>query len=545
MPAKFALFRTSPERLEAVIQDIEVGSEPQLSFFTLLGAASLIASFGLIANSTAVVIGAMLVSPLMTPIFGISLGMLRGDWKLLRNAFTAEVTGVALAVGLAYLAGLTPILVEPQPEMVSRIEPTLLDLLVAVFAGFAGAFALVDERISPALPGVAIATAIVPPLSTAGLYLSLGHEGAALGAFLLFVANFASILLVGLLTFAGAGISPTFDWKTPSEVVRRFGFAAIGFLVIVIFLSRQIGHVVENRVAVRTINRVLSEYFGTRRSTLVEKVGNKDFEWVEDAEGYRERVHVLVTLRSPEMIDPTDVTAAELKLSRALDKRAVLVVRSIVQKEVAAIGSNVAVSRTRDEGGLFDSVLPEEQSNARLAEQVLLEHLSDEPGFSLDRVLWGEHDGRSVVVASVQALRSFSAEEVRVLRNAMRERLQLPSLELFIRADESRVVTKQERYLFGWTRLSELTPSDEPLSLDLHRIVREEVERIADLACVDVHFRTDPDGPWGLLAEPVETTLWYRSEVVVTPDGYRSYDDYTAKHREERIRYLPKIFTER
>jgi uncharacterized membrane protein len=88
-------------------------------------------------------------------------------------------------------------------------HPNLLDLLVAIFAGFAGAYALLDERVSPALPGVAIATAIVPPLSTCGLCLALQAWSGAGGAMLLFLANFVSILLVAILTFWAGGLAVT------------------------------------------------------------------------------------------------------------------------------------------------------------------------------------------------------------------------------------------------------------------------------------------------------------------------------------------------
>jgi uncharacterized hydrophobic protein (TIGR00271 family) len=164
--------RVSRERAANVIEDITLGSDPKFSFYALLVASSLIAAFGLIANSTAVVIGAMLVSPLMTPIMGIALGLVRGDAGLLRRALLAEILGVVLAVGMAALFGLLPIKIEATPEMLARTEPTLLDLLVAVLAGFAGAYAMVDERISPALPGVAIATAIVPPLCRTWVFVS-------------------------------------------------------------------------------------------------------------------------------------------------------------------------------------------------------------------------------------------------------------------------------------------------------------------------------------------------------------------------------------
>jgi uncharacterized hydrophobic protein (TIGR00271 family) len=174
-------FAPTPERIRAVTQEIADGSEPKISYYLLLVTAAMIACFGLVTNSTAVIIGAMLVSPLMTPIFGIALAMLRGDGSLLFHGLRAEFGGVALAVGAAFLFGLSPVAGVATPEMLSRTHPQLLDLLVAVFAGFAGAYALLDERVSPALPGVAIATAIVPPLSTCGLCLAMGAYGAPLG----------------------------------------------------------------------------------------------------------------------------------------------------------------------------------------------------------------------------------------------------------------------------------------------------------------------------------------------------------------------------
>ena len=136
------------------------------------------------ANSPAVVIGAMLVSPLMTPIFGTALGMIRGDGSLFGRAVRAEIGGILLAIAFGALFGTLPLATEVTPEMLSRTTPTLLDLLVAVFAGLAGTLAVVDERISPALPGVAISTAIVPPLSTCGLCLAVGAFKGAYGAFL-------------------------------------------------------------------------------------------------------------------------------------------------------------------------------------------------------------------------------------------------------------------------------------------------------------------------------------------------------------------------
>ncbi|MDY6953674.1 MAG: DUF389 domain-containing protein, partial [Thermodesulfobacteriota bacterium] len=150
------LFSISDRRKRTIADDIAQGSTPHTSYYILMSVSALIASFGLVANSPAVVIGAMLVSPLMTPIFGVSLALVRGDMSLLRKALQAEVGGVALAIGVATFFGLLPLSLEVTSEMLARTSPTLLDLLVAALAGLAGCLAMIDERISPVLPGIAI-----------------------------------------------------------------------------------------------------------------------------------------------------------------------------------------------------------------------------------------------------------------------------------------------------------------------------------------------------------------------------------------------------
>ena len=170
------------ERARIVQQDIAEGSEPGMRFYILVVVSTMIAGFGLVMNSTAVVIGAMLVAPLMTPIFGMALALVRSDAHLLGRAGRAEIAGVVAAILMGFLLGKIYPGLEPTPEMLARTQPQLFDLLVAIFSGFAGAYALVDEKISPALPGVAIATAIVPPLANTGLCFAVGAYAGGVGS---------------------------------------------------------------------------------------------------------------------------------------------------------------------------------------------------------------------------------------------------------------------------------------------------------------------------------------------------------------------------
>lgn len=150
-------------------------SAPDFDYFVLVFLSCMIATFGLLIDSAATIIGAMLVAPLMSPILGIGLASIRGDTFLLRNAAVALIRGAILAIVLS--AVLTRIndwlpfttLQELPAEVMARIKPSPIDLGVALAGGLAAAFALAQPELSAALPGVAIATALMPPLCEVGV----------------------------------------------------------------------------------------------------------------------------------------------------------------------------------------------------------------------------------------------------------------------------------------------------------------------------------------------------------------------------------------
>ncbi|MEM7713013.1 MAG: TIGR00341 family protein [Cyanobacteria bacterium P01_A01_bin.68] len=176
-------------------------SVPSFSFHFLLGISSLIATLGLLANSVAVIIGAMIIAPLMGPIIGIAYAMAMGNRRLLRRSMLTILTGVTLTIFIAYLSTLTAGWKSVGTEISSRANPTLLDLGLALAAGSAGAFANSRRRIADALPGVAIAVALVPPLSVIGIGLGLGRESLSVGASLLFLTNLIGIVFSGGVVF--------------------------------------------------------------------------------------------------------------------------------------------------------------------------------------------------------------------------------------------------------------------------------------------------------------------------------------------------------
>jgi uncharacterized hydrophobic protein (TIGR00271 family) len=170
------------------------------AFWVLLILAAIIASAGVVSDSTATVIGAMIVAPLMTPILGFALAIALANRGMMVVNALLVLAGAGLVVVIGYLVGLThhlPVVASTSSQVASRINPRLIDLLAALATGVVGAFALVRSDVSDAIPGVAIAISLVPPLTVVGLTLESGAPDQSRGALLLFATNVAAIIATG------------------------------------------------------------------------------------------------------------------------------------------------------------------------------------------------------------------------------------------------------------------------------------------------------------------------------------------------------------
>ncbi|MGB6220617.1 DUF389 domain-containing protein [Haloferula sp.] len=198
------------EREERVglVDEVEGKARWTFDFAALMLLATAIAGLGLLADSAAVVIGAMLVAPLMMPLIGGGLALVQGNWPLWRRSQRAVLMGffAALGVGLLLGWGARMLGFGLTGELAARGEPTLLDLGVAFFSGIAAAYCLARPQLSGALAGVAIAAALVPPIATVGICLSLGEVATARGAALLFGTNVVAIVIGAAANFFLAGI---------------------------------------------------------------------------------------------------------------------------------------------------------------------------------------------------------------------------------------------------------------------------------------------------------------------------------------------------
>ena len=207
-------------------------------FWILITLASVIAAAGVAADSTATVIGAMIVAPLMTPILGTMLSVVLADRTNLMRSLLHVAGGALVAVAIGWLVGIlvvNEVIAETNSQVAQRVHPKLIDLLSALATGAVGSVALMRRDISDTLPGVAIAISLVPPLSVVGFTLEAGKPDQSLGALLLFLTNVAAILGSGTVVMAIFGLHHT-SAPTAGErsLNRRNAVVAIAALIIAV-----------------------------------------------------------------------------------------------------------------------------------------------------------------------------------------------------------------------------------------------------------------------------------------------------------------------
>ncbi len=223
------------ERTE-ISQQMRQSVNPSIDFFILIGLSATIATMGLHQGSPAVIIGAMLVAPLMSPILAMAMSIVHGDLRMLRLAARSTFSGIALAVGLSMLVtAVTPTPIDTT-EILARTQPTLLDLIVALASGAAGGYAAARKEVAAALPGVAIAAALVPPLGVVGYGTAIGDLEIAGGSLLLFTTNLIAIVVAASVVYLLLGFRPA-RARLRGQVRLKFMVSILALLLISIPLA--------------------------------------------------------------------------------------------------------------------------------------------------------------------------------------------------------------------------------------------------------------------------------------------------------------------
>ncbi len=243
--------RVKPKELEALQEDLLSESSIDKTYLILIVGSCIIASFGLLSNSAAVIIGAMLVAPLMLPIRGMAFGALESNLRLFLAGLTALLVGTALAIAMSCIIGWTAGLSQFGSEVLARSKPNLLDLGIAVAAGSISGYAKVEPKISSSLAGTAIAVALMPPVCVIGLGLSAQDWQLSQGATLLYVTNLLGISLSCMVTFWLKGYAPM------AKAKRALRWTSIVTAAVVIPLSISFIELVRQSQLEAGVKRVL------------------------------------------------------------------------------------------------------------------------------------------------------------------------------------------------------------------------------------------------------------------------------------------------
>ena len=294
---------------ESLLKD----SKLDQNYLILILSSCLIATFGLLINSAAVIIGAMIIAPLMLPLRGLSFATLEGDAKLLRSSAEAIALGTVMAVGCSLCIGLVIGLPQFGSEIWSRTQPTLIDLLIAIVAGGISGYAKIRPEMSDAIPGTAISVALMPPLCVVGLTLSQGRWEAALGASLLYLTNLIGINLACIVVYVWGG------YARSNELGRNLSWGVSIALIIMLAIPLGISFwQLSNQAKVNySINRILVTESQLNKKSI--EVENLRVDWKTKPPS------VLLKVKVAEPISSSEVEVVEKFLSQELKQKFIVV----------------------------------------------------------------------------------------------------------------------------------------------------------------------------------------------------------------------------
>lgn len=297
--------------------------EISVGFFTILTLANLIALSGLLVNSAPVIIGAMLISPLMGPILSFGFAFITGDSFVWEKSLRKIIISVLLTVFVAALASYLSPLDEVTREISVRTTPNIFDLLIAFLSGTAGAAAICTKKnYLTIVPGVAIATAVIPPLSVTGFGIGNGYFAIASGAFFLFFTNFVAIVLSTCLVFYLYGFRPGLkDDEDARKLKRRLVLLSSVLLLIsaplVYTLSKGVSEI---KLKKNIENSLKQEFNREKRSRLV------TFQFFE---GEERRLEIEAVVNTVDYMKENELEQAERNIGNILKRKALLHVEQV------------------------------------------------------------------------------------------------------------------------------------------------------------------------------------------------------------------------
>ncbi|MEA5595892.1 TIGR00341 family protein [Rivularia sp. UHCC 0363] len=300
----------SPQQLEKIRSSILQESTININYIVLIIGSCIIATFGLLSNSAAVIIGAMIIAPLMLPVRGLAFGALEGNTVLFRKALTAIIIGTILSIALAWFISYFVALPEFSSEIISRSRPTLLDLGIAVAAGGISGFAKVQPKISESLAGTAIAVALMPPVCVIGLGLSQLNLSLSVGATLLYLTNLLGITLSCMLTFLLTGCTSL------KRAKKALGWTLAFTAILLIPLSVSFVELIrQNRLEASLRQALLNRTITFQRMVMLDSSVN----WLTNPPEVR------LNVRAKQPVTPTQVILLEQFLAKEMGQHFTLI----------------------------------------------------------------------------------------------------------------------------------------------------------------------------------------------------------------------------
>lgn len=405
--------------------------------------ATFIASIGLNVNSTAVIIGAMLISPLMGPILGLGLGAAQYDFPLIKRSFKNLLIATVFSVATSWLYfRLTP-LDQAQSELLARTSPTLWDVLIALFGGLTGMVAVASKEKGNPIAGVAIATALMPPLCTAGYGLAVGNVSFFVGALYLYIINGVMIAL-GTFLVAKLLKYPLVEVHTDKQRLTKRAITLITLVIIApsVYLAYDL---VKNTVYENAVERFVAAEFDRPDLQVLRK------ELIRDPAGEQTCLRVFLIGATPDSADYRRMRQQMKRYSLDDTQLDVVNVAAASADRQPEVSSEMLMSfyraneRTAREKDSVIAVLENELATCRSVRlpvrQVAREVRALFP--EVDSIALGKGEGiatleevepaAAVVLAAVYCSEGLRRDRAETLRVWLEKRLESPQVLLFVR----------------------------------------------------------------------------------------------------------------
>ncbi|CQR73527.1 hypothetical protein SOV_28860 [Sporomusa ovata DSM 2662] len=432
------------EGQKTIYNNVSGDASPDRYYFGMVILSCTVATYGLLSNSTAVVIGAMLIAPLMGPILGGALAVATNSNPLLKMSAKAEALGAVTAVVLAALLTLVLPSAELTPEVLARTTPTILDLVVALASGAAGTYAMCVKPQGATLPGVAIATALMPPLCVVGIGLAKQNFSVVSGAFLLFLANMIAINVAAIAMFELAGFSrdSCHDGTCKTGDAKKTTYRMLYPVVLLIVISIPLAFIMYKTYSHANIEKVI-------KTSLIESLEAIAPHSTLISTDYREqdnRYQVDAAFRTTKIIMPENIRQMENLLELRL-------------------GKPVGVS----------------------ADVVLVQKVNDKTNIDTFQALLPKVKEKEIV----EVVRSSTPEEV--IDSVLQEKLALlPNSKL---EDYTLEYRKGEGTYKVTVKISSASPVDDKLSKTIQNILEERLKRRVEVNIESKAIQNNPAAP--------------------------------------------------